>query len=120
MLTGVCLIGDKSMPSLVVVEGGHTAIKRYKRLMLVRVQWNKPPTPREKKESEDGEGHDQGEVQKESAQAQEINDPAFYADNRCSLVWEGVVKRRTFDKWKVIDFRSENEARRILADKAVV
>jgi hypothetical protein len=29
-------------------------------------------------------------------------------DKKCFLVWEGVGKKRTFDKWRVIDITSEN------------
>jgi hypothetical protein len=28
------------LPNLVIVEGGPTAIKRYKKLMLRRIDWN--------------------------------------------------------------------------------
>ena len=41
-------------------------------------------------------------------------------NNKSALVWEGVVKKRIFDRWKVVDVRNETEARRLLADKAVV
>lgn len=42
-LGGVCLIADHhiapDLPHLIMVEGGPTAIKRYKKLMLRRIQW---------------------------------------------------------------------------------
>ena len=41
------------------------------------------------------------------------------ANNRCALVWEGVLRKKMFDNWKLIKVRSENEARRILTDKGV-
>lgn len=41
---GFCLIADQTMapdlPNLVIVEGGPRAIKRFKRLMLRRIDWN--------------------------------------------------------------------------------
>lgn len=41
---GFCLIADLTMapdlPNLVIVEGGPRAIKKFKRLMLRRVDWN--------------------------------------------------------------------------------
>jgi U4/U6 small nuclear ribonucleoprotein PRP3 len=41
---GFCFIADQTMapdlPNLVVVEGGPRAIKKYKRLMLRRINWN--------------------------------------------------------------------------------
>lgn len=38
-------------------------------------------------------------------------------DRKCFLVWEGVVKKKTFEKWRVVDIRSENEAKRLLSEK---
>lgn len=44
-LHGVCLVSDKksglNLPSIVVVEGGPKAIKKYKKLMLRRIKWEK-------------------------------------------------------------------------------
>lgn len=44
-LHGVCLFSDKktglNLPSIVVVEGGPKAIKKYKKLMLRRIKWEK-------------------------------------------------------------------------------
>lgn len=80
---GFCLIADQTMapdlPNLVIVEGGPRAIKRYKKLMLRRIDWNsrskqrKPETngegapeddvPEEKED--DNEGEDIGRVSKD-------------------------------------------------------
>lgn len=50
-------------------------------------------------------------------------------DRKCFLIWEGVIsnpaaivnpnlaKKKTFEKWRVVDVRSENEARRLLGEK---
>lgn len=38
-------------------------------------------------------------------------------DKKCFLVWEGIVKKRTLEKWRVVDLRSENEAKRLLGEK---
>lgn len=39
------------------------------------------------------------------------------SDKRCYLVWEGINKKKMFEKWRVVDVRSENEAKRLLAEK---
>jgi hypothetical protein len=46
---------------------------------------------------------------------------------QCTLVWEGTTsgqstgqKKKTFDKWKVVDIRTETEAKRLLQDKNMV
>ena len=104
MLTGICIIPDKSfsktIPCLVVVEGGPWAIKKYKKLLLRRIKWTASP---------------EGVSEEDKVRITEE-----VKDNKAALVWEGVVKKRIFDKWKVVDVRSETEARRLLADKAVV
>lgn len=40
-------------------------------------------------------------------------------DGECILVWEGgsIAQPSTAKKWKVVDIRSEHEARRILAER---
>ena len=38
-------------------------------------------------------------------------------DKKCFLVWEGVVKKKSFERWRVVDIRSENEAKRLLGEK---
>ena len=35
------------------------------------------------------------------------------------LVWEGVVKKKQFDRWRVMEIKSESEGRRILMEKGV-
>ena len=38
-------------------------------------------------------------------------------DKLCHLVWEGLLKKKTFERWRVVDIRSENEAKRLLGDR---
>ena len=35
------------------------------------------------------------------------------------LVWEGMVKKSHFDKWKVIEVATESEGRRLFAEKGL-
>ncbi len=37
--------------------------------------------------------------------------------NSLMLVWEGVVKKKQFDRWRVAEIKSEGEGRRLLAEK---
>ena len=39
------------------------------------------------------------------------------ACGQCVLVWEGVAKKKSFEKWRVLDVRTDHEARRILSEK---
>jgi U4/U6 small nuclear ribonucleoprotein PRP3 len=38
-------------------------------------------------------------------------------DRKCHLIWEGVQKKKSFEKWRIVEIRSENEARRLLGEK---
>ena len=103
-LGGVCLIADHhiapDLPHMVMVEGGPTAIRRYKKLMLRRINWTSSSMAAQ--DNSDGEDVD---MMKESTCGQ------------CLLVWEGIAKKKSFEKWRVADVRTEHEARRILAEK---
>ena len=102
-LGGVCLIADHhiapDLPHMVMVEGGPTAVRRYKKLMLRRISWTQAAGTAGVDSDEDED------LVKESICGQ------------CLLVWEGVAKKKSFEKWRVADVRTEHEARRILAEK---
>lgn len=38
-------------------------------------------------------------------------------DRKCFLIWEGLQRKKAFEKWRVVDVRSENEAKRLLGEK---
>jgi U4/U6 small nuclear ribonucleoprotein PRP3 len=56
---GFCLIADQTMapdlPNLVIVEGGPRAIKKFKRLMLRRVDWNSKAKSKKSQKEEGAE-----------------------------------------------------------------
>jgi U4/U6 small nuclear ribonucleoprotein PRP3 len=56
---GFCLIADQTMapdlPNLVIVEGGPRAVKKFKRLMLRRVDWNSKAKSKKSQKEEGGE-----------------------------------------------------------------
>jgi U4/U6 small nuclear ribonucleoprotein PRP3 len=104
-LTGQCLIAKKSLggkfPSLVYVEGGPLAIKKYKNLLLRRIKWDKNIT----QNTENADNN--------------INPLEYRNTSKCALVWEGVLKTRQYDKWKINEFRSETDAKKFLNEKGV-
>ncbi|TNV80669.1 hypothetical protein FGO68_gene10507 [Halteria grandinella] len=116
---GFCLIADQTMapdlPNLVIVEGGPRAIKRFKRLMLRRIDWNS------KSKSKKVEGEEGNEEVKEEPpvddQEEDEDKIKNSKDRKCFLIWEGVQKKKTFERWRIVDVRSENEAKRLLNDK---
>jgi len=93
--TGVCIIVS-DMPSLVVVEGGARAIKRYRKLLLRRMKWKEDAA--EDSDDSDGEG--------KAADGMD-----------CQLVWDGVVKTRSFRNWKVHNLKNESEGRKVLRER---
>ena len=49
----------------------------------------------------------------------EIDDLKESKDGSCVMVWEGIQKKKSFEKWRVADVRTEHEARRILSEKGL-
>ena len=83
-LTGIVIMHPKT--NIVIVEGGLQAIKKYKRLLTVRINWtdnSRNATIREANREILG---DQPE-------------PEDLSDNRCELIWEGEVRTRNFKSW---------------------
>ncbi|KAA0702944.1 U4/U6 small nuclear ribonucleoprotein [Triplophysa tibetana] len=77
--------------NIVVVEGGPKAQKKFKRLMLSRIKWDEPNSKRDEPEGSDDEGSRK--------------------HNKCSLVWEGTAKERSYGEVKFKQCPTENMAR---------
>ncbi|XP_063295136.1 U4/U6 small nuclear ribonucleoprotein Prp3 [Pelobates fuscus] len=90
-LTGVVVL-HKDV-NVVVVEGGPKSQKKFKRLMLSRIKWDEQTT--------NTKGNDDDESDEELVKK----------SNRCSLVWEGTVKERSFGDMKFKQCPTENMAR---------
>ncbi|NWS33475.1 PRPF3 protein, partial [Polioptila caerulea] len=90
-LTGVVVL-HKDV-NVVVVEGGPKAQKKFKRLMLHRIKWD------EQTSNTKGEDDD------------ESDEEAVKKTNKCSLVWEGTAKDRSFGEMKFKQCPTENMAR---------
>lgn len=97
-LTG-CAVISKGI-NVVVVEGGKKSIKRYRKLMLRRIDW----AAAGKKEDDEGEG--EGEDEEKPL-------------NKCVLVWQGSVAKSSFNRFFVYDCRTEAAARKVFADAGV-
>ncbi|NXH92674.1 PRPF3 protein, partial [Edolisoma coerulescens] len=90
-LTGVVVL-HKDV-NVVVVEGGPKAQKKFKRLMLHRIKWDE--------QTSNTKGEDDDESDEESVKK----------SNKCSLVWEGTAKDRSFGEMKFKQCPTENMAR---------
>jgi U4/U6 small nuclear ribonucleoprotein PRP3 len=99
-------------PSLacVICEGGPKAVKRYTRLMLVRMKWTGP----DDEEDDDDDGNDDvlGGDGKPPTQR-------FNPDNKCELVWTGMSRKRLFKGFQFQVCDTSETARKVLANKGV-
>uniref|UniRef100_A0A8C1ZWZ6 U4/U6 small nuclear ribonucleoprotein Prp3 n=2 Tax=Cyprinus carpio TaxID=7962 RepID=A0A8C1ZWZ6_CYPCA len=72
--------------NIVVVEGGPKAQKKFKRLMLNRIKWDEPNSKRD-------------------------DDEGSRKYNKCTLVWEGTAKERSYGEVKFKQCPTESMAR---------
>ncbi|XP_065187970.1 U4/U6 small nuclear ribonucleoprotein Prp3-like [Sycon ciliatum] len=89
-LTG-CIVQSKDL-NLVVVEGGPKSLKKYKRLMMNRINWDEARRNMDKNLRSDNSDQ----------------------PNQCSVVWEGMVEARNFVDWKCKQFPVDSGAREFL------
>jgi U4/U6 small nuclear ribonucleoprotein PRP3 len=114
--------------AMVYVEGSANAIKKYKRLMLSRVDWTEEARPKPLVASAGGgEGmdvdpvllgsvEDDDEPSNANASSWEPMQahPETMADNRCELVWEGEVQEKHFRSFRYRNIEADREAREML------
>ena len=117
-MTG-CVVLCRSAPvNLVLVEGSQKAVKKYKRLMEHRIDWNSIPA-----DEDDGAA-----AAAAAAGVDDTNDvdgddgpPPFVDDqpNRCATVWGGIVDRRSFSSFSFQECVSVEAARRWMHSKGL-
>mmetsp|Transcript_15725 Transcript_15725/g.23142 ORF Transcript_15725/g.23142 Transcript_15725/m.23142 type:complete len:590 (+) Transcript_15725:180-1949(+) len=97
-------------PSLacVICEGGPKAIKRYTRLMTVRMKW-KGPEDAALDEEEDADGVEDGKPVTQR----------FNPDNECELIWTGMARKRLFSSFVFQVCENSDIARKVLKSKGV-
>lgn len=108
-LTGTCLYTPRF--AMVLVEGSAASIKKYKKLMLRRIDWQEDAVPYAAADSND---HDaEADVPKDS------NDqPINMAENECVMVWEGEHRDRMFTQFRPKSCPTDHLAREYLGPKA--
>ncbi|KIK68851.1 hypothetical protein GYMLUDRAFT_236749 [Collybiopsis luxurians FD-317 M1] len=119
-LTGVCIFNPNF--SLVYVEGAAKFIRNYKRLMLVRIAWTEAARPRDAAdvvvEEDVGEGAGEEVIASSSAsKGHEGNEASSLEDNQCWLVWEGLLKDRSFNSFKAKSCPTDDAAKEVLGEK---
>lgn len=137
-LTGVCIFNPQF--NVIYVEGAPKFIKNYKRLMLHRIAWTEPARPRggEDVELENPEsgaegngtaGADDGATgaggtadpkgkgkAKADGEGAEEGSAGSLEDNKCWLIWEGMLRERTFTGFRARSCPTERDAKELLGD----
>lgn len=99
--------------ALVIAEGDEKAIKKYTRLMTVRMKWK----------GENFVDDDDGAEEDSDIEMQDDNDAPkqqkFNADNSCELVWTGMSAKRMFRSFLFQSCPTSVHARKVLEAKGV-
>lgn len=99
---GVLECGHPQSMACVIAEGGPKAIKRYMRLMTVRMKW---------------QGLDEDEDDEENLDGEEK--AKFNPDNKCELVWTGMAVKRLFTGFLFQSCETSALCRNALKNKGV-
>ena len=103
---------------LVVAEGGEKAIKRYTRLMTVRMKW-KGEDFYEEEEEEEEEEEMMEEDNGEDGTTTKVPRKKFNPNNECELIWTGMAVKRAFHSFMFQTAANSTTARKILEAKGV-
>jgi U4/U6 small nuclear ribonucleoprotein PRP3 len=89
-----CVVECTQDPSFacVIVEGGPKAIKRYTRLMLVRMKWTGPDNAYDDEDDTEMDMNDQNDIDIDNAAVSH----KFNPNNSCQLIWQGLSVKRLF------------------------
>ncbi|KAI0746543.1 pre-mRNA processing factor 3-domain-containing protein [Daedaleopsis nitida] len=117
-LSGVCIFNPSF--SMVYVEGAPKFIRQYKRLMLHRIVWTEAARERgnedvELQEDEEMEGKSKGKAPATSTEGE--HGQASLEDNQCWLVWEGMLRDRSFNNFKPKSCPTDGLAKEALGQK---
>jgi U4/U6 small nuclear ribonucleoprotein PRP3 len=109
-ITGGVLECSNPKLACVICEGGPKAIKRYTRLLLVRMKWKGPDDQADEEESDDGD---------EQEEKEGVVRHKFNPENKCELVWTGMATKRFFKGFVFQACDTSDQAGKILRAKGV-
>ncbi|KAL7428670.1 hypothetical protein ACHAXH_002097 [Discostella pseudostelligera] len=123
--------GSHSM-ALVVAEGGEKAVKRYVRLMTMRMRWKGEDFYEDDDDDDNDKDHEElmvGDDDNEdggdgveggaNTEKKEQRRKKFNPNNECELIWSGLVMKRAFHTFMFQSAESAIVARKILEAKGV-
>lgn len=95
----------------------------YKKLMLNRIQWTEAARPRgaedvELDTGEDG-ADDEAAASSSKGKAKDEGETATQSleDNKCFLIWEGLLRDRAFSNFRAKSCPTDREARDLLGER---
>mmetsp|Transcript_1777 Transcript_1777/g.4107 ORF Transcript_1777/g.4107 Transcript_1777/m.4107 type:complete len:750 (-) Transcript_1777:52-2301(-) len=105
--------------SCVIVEGGPKAVKKYIRLMNVRMKWT--GTDDDDDDDDDDDEEDEGDqvIGDDGNVVPKRKKNRFNKDNKCDLVWTGIATKRFFKGFVFQACETSDEAGKILRAKGV-
>jgi len=123
-ITGGVLEVDHPHLALVIAEGGPKAIKRYTRLMTVRMKWRGEnflgDDGEEESDNEEAMQQDGGGARGEDGEEGEKEAPQkFNRNNTCELIWTGMGAKRMFTSFVFQKCETADVARKVLEAKGV-
>mmetsp|Transcript_22951 Transcript_22951/g.47959 ORF Transcript_22951/g.47959 Transcript_22951/m.47959 type:complete len:637 (-) Transcript_22951:41-1951(-) len=120
---GVLECEEGSGMNLVVAEGGEKAIKRYTRLMTVRMRWKGEDFYEEESEEEEelmvGEEEEHNGEDGEGGTEKKEKRKKFNPNNECELIWTGMAVKRALHSFMFQSAPNSVVARKILEAKGV-
>ena len=125
-ITGGVLEVDQPKLALVIAEGGPKAIKRYTRLMTVRMKWRGEnffgDDGEEEEEEDQQEGGEEAAATDEGGEdgaAASAAPQKFNPHNTCELIWTGMGSKRMFSSFVFQKCDTADVARKVLEAKGV-
>ena len=118
-LTGLVIFHPQF--SMIYVEGAAKLMRKYKALMLRRINWTEAAQARGEEDVEIEEDEEGGTMNGVIKQADNDNDKEFGSlsleDNRCDLVWEGELRERVFKSFRPKSCPTDSLAKEALGAK---
>lgn len=103
--------------ALVYVEGSAASLKKYKRLLLVRIDWTEEARPKTfggpdgmDLDNNDEDGQADGRAGWQPMQEK----PESLADNKCEIVWEGELPQKNFRSFRYRNVESDRDGKEVL------
>lgn len=111
-LTGVILKFDGC--NVVVVEGGEKGLRKYKKLMLRRIDWQ--GSERNSTDNKDELDVDTN-LQTEYNNTEQLDSSLH--KHGCVLIWEGVISSASFEGFRFMEMRGESGCRKMFREHHV-